>query len=323
MNDFKDDIVYMNSSINVKANIRGSLILVFVALIWGVAFVAQGKGMDHVGPFTFNGIRMALGGLALGLIIPLLDKFKFSSPPSDRVGKNKLLLGGVLSGIVLFGASTIQQVGLIYAPPGKAGFITALYIVFVPIFSVFIGQKIASNVWISVVLATVGMYFLCFKGDASISGGDIILLVSAVLFAIHIIVIGKFAPFVDCVRLSCIQFLVAGVLGLLGMVIFESPSLDAILSCKTEILYTGLCSTAIAYTLQVVAQKGMHPTVASLVMSLESVFSVLAGAVILQQILSASETAGCVLIFVASILSQLPERSASDIVRYVFYRKRS
>lgn len=311
----------MNDRFSLKMNIRGSLILVLVAMIWGVAFVAQGNGMSHVGPFTFNGIRMAMGGVALALFIPALDKFKVSVPPSDDVGHRRLIFGGILSGIVLFFASTVQQVGLIYALPGKAGFITALYIVFVPIFSVFAKQKIAANVWISVILAVFGMYFLCFNGDSAMSRGDIILLISAVLFSLHIIIIGKFAPSVDAVRFSCIQFSVAGCLGILGMFVFENPSWNSILSCKNEILYTGLCSTAVAYTLQVIAQKNMNPTVASLVMSLESVFSVVAGAVILNQILSASEMSGCVLIFVASVLSQLPEKSASDVIHMVFGRR--
>ena len=287
--------------------LKNSLLLVLVALIWGVAFVAQSEGAKDVGPYTFNAVRMIIGGLVLLPCIKIMDAFKAKEPDAPREkGGKALWLGGLCCGVVLFLASTLQQVGLLYTTAGKAGFITALYIVLVPILGLFFGRKTGAALWISVALAVVGMYFLCMTGSLSLGRGEALCMLCALFFAVHITVIDHFSPDVDGVRMTCIQFFVCGGLSVVLMFLFEKPDIHKIVSAWLPILYTGVLSSGVAYTLQIVAQKNVNPTVASLLMSLESVFSALAGWAILGQGLSGRELFGCALLFAAIILAQLP-----------------
>ena len=288
--------------------LRNSLLLLLTATIWGVAFVAQSVGMVYVQPFTFNGIRSIIGGLVLIPCIFLLNRLKSPSEPIQKSSSRPLLAGGILCGLCLFAASSFQQFGIKYTTVGKAGFITACYIVIVPILGLFLKKKCSPLIWVSVLLALVGLYFLCMSGSISLGLGDLLVLIGAFLFSIHILVIDHYSPLADGVQLSCIQFFVCGVLSLICMFLFETPDLSMILMAWLPILYAGVLSCGVAYTLQVVGQKNMNPTVASLILSMESCISVLAGWLILGQALSSRELLGCVLMFAAIILAQIPVR---------------
>lgn len=295
-----------------KEQIRNSLLLLLTATIWGVAFVAQSVGMDYVGPFTFNAVRSMIGGLVLIPCIFLLGKMngqeKTTFLPETSQERKDLLVGGVFCGIFLCAASNMQQLGIMYTTVGKAGFITACYIVLVPILGLFLGKKTGLGVWISVGLAVVGLYLLCMTDSLSFSKGDLYVLICAFLFACHILVIDYFAPKVDGVKMSCIQFLVSGLLSGIPMLLFEKPTMEALMNAKLPILYAGILSCGVAYTLQIIGQKNMNPTLASLILSLESCISVLAGWIILQQSLSKRELFGCVVMFAAILIAQMPEK---------------
>lgn len=285
---------------------RGNLLLILTAFIWGVAFVAQKEGGTAVGDFTFNGVRFVLGGALLAVCLPLLDKLGLTHRCATPESKKAMWLGGVLCGIALWAASNLQQLGLRSTSAGKGGFITALYIVLVPIFGLVIQRRTNLFTWISVLLAMVGLYLLCMQGESGINGGDLLVLACAPIFAIQILLVDHFVPHTDGVRLSCIQFFTVGILNIPLMFIFEQPSLSAMVDGWLPILYAGLLSSGVAYTLQVVAQKHTHPTTASVLMSLESVFAVLAGLVLMGEQLTAWEWCGCAVMFAAVILAQLP-----------------
>lgn len=292
--------------------IRQSLLLLLTATIWGVAFVSQSVGMDYVGPFTFNAVRSLIGAAVLVPCIALLKKMQRGEKGQEEVHKKEdkktLLLGGICCGVILAVASSLQQFGLLYTTVGKAGFITAMYIVLVPILGIFAGKKVGLRIGISVVTAVAGLYLLCMTESLRLEAGDILVLLCAVVFSFHIIVIDHFSPLVDGVKMSCIQFLTCGILCSVCMFLFEEPKLSMIFAAWKPVLYAGVMSCGVAYTLQIVGQKGMNPTVASLIMSLESVISVLAGFVLLHEVLSRRELFGCVLMFAAIILAQLPDR---------------
>lgn len=273
------------------------------ALIWGAAFVAQSAGMEQNGPFTFNTIRMILGGIVLIPCIALFDKMRHVRLGWRSADKN-LWVGGCLCGVALFTGATLQQFGIQYTSAGKAGFITALYVIFVPLCRLFAGKRPGKLLWGSVALAAVGMYLLCMDGSLALSKGDVLVLLGAFGFTAHILIIDHFSQKVDGVRMSCIQFFVAGALSLVCMFLFEAPAVPAILSAWAPILYAGLLSCGVAYTLQVVAQKDTDPTVASLILCLESVFAVLFGWLLLGETLSMKELLGCILMFIAIVLAQ-------------------
>lgn len=299
-----------------KVSWRSSLLLFLTALIWGVAFVAQSVGMDYVGGFTFNFARCMIGGAALLPCIWLFGRGK----EEERERKNKkeekkmLAAGGVCCGAALFLASNLQQFGIKYTTVGKAGFITALYIVLVPVLGLFLKKRVQGKVWISVALAVGGLYLLCMTEGFSLSQGDFLVLLGALAFAVHILVIDYFSPKADGVKMSCIQFFSCGVLSGIAMLIFEKPSLAAMLQAWMPILYAGIFSCGVGYTLQILGQKGMDPTVASLILSLESVVSVLAGWALLGETLSLRELSGCGLMFLAILLAQLPGREETGSV---------
>lgn len=285
-----------------------SLLLVLVAMIWGVAFVAQSSGMDYVGPFTYNCVRMLLGGIVLIPVIMIMDKKK-SNEEILKIKANKKIqfIGGICCGIALFTGSILQQFGVKYTTVGKASFITAMYIVLVPILSIFLKKHVSKIASVSVLAAVVGFYMLCLSENTSLAKGDGLVLICTFAFSVHIIVIDYFSGLVDCIRMSSMQFIVGGLLSGIGMFIFENPSLSSIWDCRIEIGYAGIMSCGVAYTLQIVAQKDVNPTVASLLMSLESIFGAVAGYIILDEIFTRRQLLGCIIIFVAVILAQMPD----------------
>ena len=301
----------------MKRKSTNNFLLALTAFIWGSAFVAQSVGMDYLGPFTFNSIRCLMGGIVL---IPVLLLFKRNGRKKSQeqvaevagagIGSRKdLIVGGICCGLALAAGSSLQQIGLVYTTAGKAGFITALYIVIVPVMGILLGKRVGLKVWIGVVLAATGMYFLCITEGFSIAKGDFFVFLCAAAFSVHILVIDYFAPKVDGVALSCIQFFVCGILCAVPMLVSEQPQIIQIMEAWVPLAYAGVLSCGVAYTLQVVAQKNTDPAVASLILSLESVFSVLAGWVILGERLSGRELFGCALVFTAVILAQFPEKA--------------
>lgn len=291
-----------------KTSIKSSLMLFLAAVIWGVAFVAQSVGMDYMGPFTFNGARFLIGGIVLLPVAWFRNKNKKAQEaPGD---KRALLTGGVCCGLFLCVASLLQQFGIMYTTVGKAGFLTTLYIIIVPVCGIFLHKKIGIKIWIGAVIAVAGMYLLCMSGGFTVSRGDGLVLLCALAFSGHILVVDYYSPRTDSVKLSCIQFLTSGIICTVLAFVLEAPSLQALMSGWLPVLYAGVLSCGVAYTLQVVGQKNVEPTIASLLLSMESVVSVLAGWAILGQRLSARELAGCALVFAAVILVQLPDKAA-------------
>lgn len=291
-----------------KIQIRNSLLLLLTATIWGTAFVAQSVGMNYVEPFTFTCVRSIIGGIVLIPCIWFLRKLRVSDGMKNRPLVTKVeLLGGICCGIALFAASNFQQIGILHTTVGKAGFITALYVVIVPIMGLFFKKKVSIVVWICVVLSVVGLYLLCMtEGSMTLAYGDFLVLICAILFSVHIMVIDYFSPKGDGVIMSCIQFFVCGLLSGIVMLFVENPEIGNIMAAKMPILYAGVLSSGVAYTLQIVGQKDMNPTVASLILCLESVVSALAGWMILNEALTTRELFGCVLMFVAIVLAQMP-----------------
>lgn len=290
--------------------LKNSLLLLLTATIWGVAFVAQSVGMDYVGGFTFNMDRSLIGSAVLLPVIWFMGRnsSKKAEETQGSGSRKDLLWGGLACGILMCLASNFQQFGIKYTTVGKAGFITACYIVLVPILGLFLKKKCSPFIWLAVAMSVAGLYLLCITDGFSIGKGDILVLICAVLFSFHILVIDYYSPKVDGVKLSCIQFLVCGILSGIPALIFEKPEMCAVLTAWQPILYAGVMSCGVAYTLQIIGQKNMNPTVASLILSLESCISVLAGWVILGQQLSTREIAGCVIMFAAIILAQLPQK---------------
>jgi len=300
---------------NNKSSI-GNILLILTAFIWGCAFVAQSVGMEYVGPFTFNGTRCIIGGIfliAANLVFDAVKKKNKTYVKPSESEKKELIKGGIICGIVLFAASSVQQIGISMTTVGKAGFISVLYILIVPFFGLLLRQKLPRMIWLCCAIALCGLYLLCMNESLSLSKGDAVVFISAAIYAVHIMAVDRFAPNVDCVKLSCIQFLVAGIISVAFMFVFEDPEIDKILDAWLPILYAGALSGGVGYTLQTVAQKWTKPSVASLLMSFESVFAVIAGAVLLSQVPSLRETAGCILMFISIIIIQLPEKRKVEV----------
>ena len=291
--------------------IRQIVFPLLAALIWGTAFVAQDMCADVIEPMTFNAIRSYVAVVVLVIIIVIFDKLNKNkaerSAEEKAADRKHLLIGGICCGTALAVAANFQQAGMgAGTDAGKAGFITALYIVLVPIGGLFLKKKVSLPVWISVAIAVVALYLLCITGDLKLQLGDLLILLCAMFFAVHILVIDHFTATVDGMKLSCVQFLVAALWSTLGMAIFEHPDWSAILSCALPILYVGIFSSGVAYTLQILAQKDSNPTVVTLLLSMESVFAVISGAIILHQRMTGREYLGCVLMLIAVILAQIP-----------------
>lgn len=285
---------------HTKNSFRGSVMLLLAALLWGIAFAAQSKGMDYVGPFTFNGARSFLGVAVLLPLWVLLGR----PQPAGGYDPKALWLGGSLCGLMLFAATSFQQIGLVTTAAGKSGFLTALYIVLVPLFGVFLHRRVGLNVWLAVVLATGGLYLLCAVDGFTLAAGDALTLLCAVCFALQIMLVDKFAPRTNPLLLCAVQFAVVGVLSAPLMFLFETPSFAGLWEARVPLLYTGIFSSAVAYSLQISGQRDTEPALASLLMSFESVFSVLAGALLLHERLTLPELCGCVLVFGAILLAQ-------------------
>ncbi len=289
----------------MKNRFIGNLALFLTALIWGLSFVAQRAGMDYIGPFTFNTVRSFMGALSL---IPVILWVKYSKVDTrtrrrKRFQRYNLAKAGTACGIALFTAMTIQQYCMQYVAAGKAGFIVALYIIFVPIISVLFGNKLAKRIIASIFISVVGLYLLCYNADGNFSVYDLLLLASAFFYGVHIIVVDHFTARVNAVKTSCVQFLVMGLLSMIPMFLLETPVWSAIVACKVPLFVTGVLTCGIAYTLQIYGQKHTIPVVASLILCLESVFAVLGGFLILGETMTPKEITGCVLMITAVIIA--------------------
>ncbi len=290
-------------------NLLGTAQLLLAAFIWGSAFVAQSAGMDFVGPFTFQSVRFTIGGLVLIPLIAVRGAISRKKPdytPPSKADNKQLLKAGIIAGIVLATAAAFQQCGIVYTTVGKAGFITTLYVIFVPLCGLFLKKLPAINLWIAVGLATIGLYLLCMTESFSLSLGDTLVLLCAVCYTGHILVVGHYSEQLDPIKFSSIQFLTVGVVTAIPALIFETVAFSALIAAWLPILYTGLLSSGVAFTLQVVAQQYTEPTIAAITMSFESVFAVLSGMVVLSQVPTTREIWGCVIMFTAIILAQLP-----------------
>lgn len=288
--------------------LRGNLLLIVAAVIWGSAFVAQSEGMAYVGPFSFGAVRYLIGGIVL---IPFAWLFSLKDENKDLRGT---VFGGVMCGIALFLASTLQQIGIQYTTVAKSGFLTAMYIVLVPILRIVLGKRPTVRVWICILVAAVGVYFLCAVDGLSINIGDVLMILAALMFSVHICVIDHFVAKYSGVWLSCIQFIVVGLISVPFMFIFETPTVAAICSAWVEILYTAVFSSGIAYTFQILGQRDTNPVVASLIMSTESLFAALSGWIILGQAMSARELFGSLLMICAIVFAQLPDKKKDKVV---------
>lgn len=295
--------------------LKGNAILLLTAVIWGTSFVAQSEGMKYIEPFTYNGLRTVIGGIVL---VPVIAGFKIfdRKKVQKQYSLRMTIIGGIVCGGVLCVASSLQQFGIVYTTAGKSGFVTALYVIIVPFLQFILGRKPRPIVWFCVVIAIVGFYLLCIKEDFTVGIGDLLTLICAFGFAWHIIFIDRFLERgADGLKMACVQFFTAGIIMLVCMFIFENPRIDKILEAKYTILYAGVMSCGVAYTLQIIGQRYAEPTIATLIMSLESVFAVLSGWIILGEVLNLQEVFGCCLVFAAVVLSQikLPARKIKKL----------
>lgn len=290
--------------------LAGNIALLLTSMIWGLSFVAQRAGMEYIGPFTFNALRSFLGGLSL---LPLIWLYKFltldtRTPLERQLQHQNLAIGGIVCGLALFTAMSIQQFCMQYVPAGKAGFISALYLIFVPLISLFFNNKINPKIFVSVVVAVLGLFLLCFKSDASFNVYDLVLLSSAFFYGVHIIIVGYFSQRINAAKLCCTQFFVVGLLSLPLVFCLETPALNLILSCKIPLFFAGVITCGVAYTLQIFGQKNTNPVAASLILSLESVFAVAGGMLFLNEIMTVRELIGCVFMIFAVLLSEFQKR---------------
>lgn len=290
----------------MKKNSAGVAMLAFASFIWGTALVAQSAGAEHMGPFTFNAVRFAIGGVSLLPVVFFLSQRRGASARTRESGRSPLFKGALFCGSLCFAATTFQQIGIAHTTAGKAGFITSLYIMIVPLLGFFVGRRVPRLVWGCIAVAVAGMYLLCVNESLRLGRGDTFMLLCALSTAVHILLVDRFSPLVDGVRLSCLQFLVCGTLSAAGALLFERPELAVVLAGWIPLLYTGVLSCAVAFTLQILGQKEVDPTLASLILSLESVFAVLAGWLVLGETLTLREIAGCALIFAAIVAAQTP-----------------
>ena len=294
--------------------LKTDLLMLIAAAIWGFAFVAQREGMETMGPFLFSGVRFLIGVVALSPVVWYLSKKPQQSHKAE-VSAKKLILAGTVAGLLLFGGISCQQVGLQYTTAGKAGFITGLYIFFVPLIGLFLGQRTGSGTWLGATIALFGLYLLTIKEDFTIAEGDLLQLICAVFFAAHVLVIGYLAKRMDTLKLALVQYLVCGVISLLIAIAIEMISWDMIIATAIPLLYAGVMSTGIAYTLQVVAQQHAHSSHAAIILSLEGAFAVLGGWLLLDEHLPARGLLGCALMLTGMFLSQLFPKLGSALKR--------
>jgi drug/metabolite transporter (DMT)-like permease len=291
--------------------LRQYFILLLTATIWGTGFIGQKLGMDHISPFAFTFLRTFIGGLFLIPVILVLKNMKYKNKPMLRPSKpRKFIVGSIACGICLITAESFQQFGLVYTDVNKASFVTALYIIFVPFIGLALGSKIQPKIIVALLVSVVGLYLLCMKGSFILQMGDFLVLIGAMCFAFHIMVISHYVNYVDGVLLSCGQFFVASFLGLIMMLITGVPSYEAFVLAAPAFIYTGIMSNGIAYTLQVIGQRGINSSIASLIMSLESVMGAIFAVLLLDESMSTKEVIGAILMFVAVIIAQLPSKKA-------------
>lgn len=291
----------------MKKQLTGTLSILTATVIWGSAFVAQSMGMEKIGPFTFQTARCLMAVVFLLAVIFVSSPSRFS----DFWRNRKLWKSGILCGCALFLATSLQQVGLVYTDAGKAGFLTAMYIVLVPILGLFLGRKPPKLTIPALILAVAGLYLLSCVGVSSVNPGDILMVGCAFAFAVQITLVDRFAGDLNGLQLNCVQCLTCAVLSAAATILTEQPQIPDILACAGPIAYAGVLSLGVAYTLQIVGQKRLEPTSASLLMSLESVFAVLSGWLILHETMSVAEITGCVLMFVAVVLAQIPVKTGA------------
>ena len=289
----------------MKKQLSGVIALLGATVIWGSAFIAQSVGMDKIGPFTFQAVRCFL---AVVFLFPASALFSKGKPFWKSWADPALWRSGVICGLALFAASSLQQIGLVYTDAGKAGFLTAMYIVFVPFLGLFLGQKPGRNALLSLIPAIVGLYLLSCTSVSGINKGDVLLLLCAVAFSVQILLIDRHCAGLDGLKLNCIQALVAAVLSVPWALLTETVDASRIASCWLPLGYAGVLSMGVAYTLQIVGQKRVSPSAAALLMSLESVFAALFGWLLLHETMTRAELLGCVLVFAAVVISQLPEK---------------
>ena len=292
--------------------LKTDLLMLIAAAIWGFAFVAQREGMETMGPFLFSGVRFLIGVVALSPVVWYLSKKPQQSHKAE-VSAKKLILAGTVAGLLLFGGISCQQVGSQYTTAGKAGFITGLYIFFVPLIGLFLGQRTGSGTWLGATIALFGLYLLSIKEDFTIAEGDLLQLICAVFFAAHVLVIGYLAKRMDTLKLALVQYLVCGVISLLIAIAIEMISWDMIVATAIPLLYAGIMSTGIAYTLQVIAQQHAHSSHAAIILSLEGAFAVLGGWLLLDEHLPARGLLGCALMLTGMFLSQLFPKLGSPL----------
>ena len=299
----------------MSKKLRANLLLFGVAVIWGFGFVATDKGADLLEPVTFNALRMALAGLSL-LPVVWWQECRGQSRRWKEMAieaKKTHLLGGFLCGIMLFFGAVLQQIGIEQGvEAGKAGFIAALYIIFVPLFGVFQRKKIGRLVWLAVAFSTVGLYFLCIQGRFRLGPGDAWIIVSSMFYAGHIIVVDCFNQRNDCLKMSLIQFATSAAVCTFVAALTEHPTFDAVLSCSIPLLYMGIAGSGVAFTMQMLGQRDASPTASSLILSMESVFAVVGGWLLLGDLLSKRELMGCVMMMVGIVLAQLPQKPETD-----------
>lgn len=301
---------------------KSNICLLGTAIIWGFAFVAQRDSMDTIGPFMYSALRMFIGALALIPVFMIGDKLK---KKNNKAGDQKdienkrdsmqtLIKGGIATGVVIFFAANLQQVGLVYTNAGKTAFITALYILLVPIIGMFLKHKTNINNWIGACIGVAGLYFLCITTEFTIAKGDIIVFVGAFGWAAHILIVDYFAPKVDAAKLTCLQFAIAGIISLVVSLVTEDNTFIAAIECAPSLLYVGIMSSAVAFTLQVIGQKHANPTTASILLSTESLFGAVSGFLFLHETMNGRELLGCVLMLAAVIIAQIPagKKSADD-----------
>lgn len=302
----------------MSKKLKSDLLLILTAFIWGSSFIAQSKGADLLGPFTFNAIRYFLAVISLAPVAWFLNKKNGGNnfghtDEEKRESKKALFIGGLILGLILFIATSLQQYGMAFTTAAKGGFITTLYVILVPFLGLFVKKRVSLLTWFCAVLAIVGLYLLSIQpGTFTLTKGDTLVLLCAVFFSIHILFIDYFSPKTDGVALSCMQFLVVGIISTVAMLLFETFTWGDVYLAIPSLLYTGIGSSSIGYTLQILAQKDADPTVTSLILSLESVFAAVSGALLLGEILNMREIIGCVVMFVAIVLAQLPDKKALE-----------
>ena len=293
----------------IKNNaVKGELILLLVAVLWGSCFIFQKKGMDYIGPYTLGAFRFIIGGLVLLPVIIAFSKSnkKIMDAETVKYKRDTLWKGGILCGVTLFIAASLQQIGLVYTTAGKAAFLTSMEIVLVEIIGIMIAKRLYLNSVLGVTLAMAGMYLLCIRTGFSMQFGDTLELIGALFWGIQILLVDKYAKLADSIKLSFIQFIVAGCLSVVCMILFEKPDITNIYACSIPILYTAIIEVAICYTLQIIGQKFVSPVIAAVILSLESVFAAIFGAIILSEILTVREISGMIIMLIAVIIIKIP-----------------